>query len=377
MVNSLKFLAINIVIKLKQVLFVSIEIIRGRVTYYPNSVKSFEKKFSKYIGVQNGIMFSNATSALEAAMFSVGVNSKSKVGTTAFVIPSSYCSAHNLGAEIEFIDIDRHSLNLDHKTLIKKEKPSITTLVVTHFYGNPCDMKSIMSWAEKHNIFVIEDCSHAHGATFNGRLLGGWGHIGVFSLQGAKTVSAGEGAIAVTNSNTYYAKMAAYGHQESYKKFGIDQCSYNLPSFGYGRKMRIHPLGAVLAGIDFNYLKNKNSLFSSWFKEVERISLESSYFSVQTIDSRAEIGGYAQGLALILNSKIDADNFVKKLNDSGINNFRRDYMDSIEYYSSGKNIQNSIDAFTLVVFIPFYQFIDFRRWGRLITILKKGDNVSS
>jgi dTDP-4-amino-4,6-dideoxygalactose transaminase len=377
MVNSLKFLAINIVIKLKQVLFVSIEIIRGRVTYYPNSVKLFEKKFSRYIGVRNGIMFTNATSALEAAMFSVGVNSESKVGTTAFVIPSSYCSAHSLGAEIEFIDIDKHSLNLDYKTLIKKENPSITTLIVTHFYGNPCDMKSIMSWAEKHNIFVIEDCSHAHGATFNGRLLGGWGHIGVFSLQGAKTVSAGEGAIAVTNSNTYYAKMAAYGHQESYKKFGIDQCSYNLPSFGYGRKMRIHPLGAVLAGIDFNYLKNKNSLFSSWFKEVERISLESSYFSVQTIDSRAEIGGYAQGLALILNSKIDADNFVKKLNDSGINNFRRDYMDSIEYYSSGKNIQNSIDAFTLVVFIPFYQFIDFRRWGRLITILKKGDNVSS
>jgi dTDP-4-amino-4,6-dideoxygalactose transaminase len=377
MVNSLKFLVISVAIIIKQTLVVSMEIMRGRVSYYPNSVKLFEKKFSKYIGVQNGIMFSNATSALEAAMFSVGVNSESKVGTTAFVIPSSYCSAHSLGAEIEFIDIDKHSLNLDYKTLIKKEKPSITTLVVTHFYGNPCDMESIMSWAKKHNIFVIEDCSHAHGATFNGKPVGSWGHIGVFSLQSAKAVSAGEGAIAVTNSNTYYAKMAAYGHQESYKKFGIDQHSYNLPSFGYGRKMRIHPLGAVLAGIDFNYLKHKNNLFSSWFKEVEYISLESSYFSVQTVDSKAEIGGYAQGLALILNTKIDADNFVKKLHDSGINNFRRDYMDAIEYYSSGTGIQNSVDAFTLVVFIPFYQFIDFRRWSRLTAILKRGNNARS
>jgi dTDP-4-amino-4,6-dideoxygalactose transaminase len=372
MINSLKFLVISIVIKIKQILFVSIEIMRGRVSYYPNSVKLFEKRFAKFIGSNNSLMFSNATSALEAALFSVGVNSKSKVGSTAFVIPSSYCSAYNLGANIEFIDIDKNTLNLDYKTLIKQENPEITTLIVTHFYGNPCDMNSIMTWANKHDIFVIEDCSHAHGASFDNKPLGGFGHIGVFSLQGAKTISAGEGAAVVTNSDEFYAKMAAYGHQESYKKFGIDQTKYNLPSFGYGRKMRIHPLGAVLAGIDFQYLELKNSIFNTWFKDIEKLSNDSDYFSVQKINQDAKIGGYAQGLSLILNNKSDANDFISKLKKLGINNFRRNYLDSIEYFSSSNTLHNTIEAFDTVVFIPFYQFIDFRRWHRLLKIMKNG-----
>jgi dTDP-4-amino-4,6-dideoxygalactose transaminase len=369
MKNSIKILILLIKIRIKQVLAISKEVIRGRISYYPNSVKSFEKKFSKYIGSKNGLMFSNATSALEAAMFSLGVDSNSIVGSTAFVIPSSYCSAYNLGAKIEFIDIDTKTLNLDFEVLIKQENPDISTLIVTHFYGNPSDMKSIIDWAKKYNIFVIEDCSHAHGASFDGKLLGSWGDIGVFSLQGAKTISAGEGAVTVTNSDEFYAKMAAYGHQESYKKFGIDQNKYNLPSFGYGRKMRIHPLGAVLANIDFEYLKSKNSIFNSWFKDIENLSKDSDYFSVQEVNPNAKIGGYAQGLSLILNTKNDADDFISKLKKLGINNFRRNYLDSIEYFSQSDNLQNTIKAFDTVVFIPFYQFIDFRRWDRLIKIL--------
>lgn len=372
MKNSIKFLILNIRIIIKQILSVSIEVVRGKTSYYPASVKSFEKSFSKYIKVEKSLMYSNATSALEAAMFSVGVNTKSKVGTTAFVIPSSYCSAYNLGAKIKFIDIDKKTLNFDYEALIKQENPDITTLIVTHFYGNPCDMNSIMTWASKHNIFVIEDCSHAHGASFDGKLLGSWGDIGVFSLQGAKTISAGEGAIAVTNSDEFYAKMAAYGHQESYKKFGIDQKKYHLPSFGYGRKMRIHPLGAVLANIDFQYLESKNNIFNSWFKDIKDLSNDSSYFSVQEVSKNANIGGYAQGLSLILNDKNDADDLIIKLKKLGINNFRRNYLDSIEYFSTTDNLQNTIKAFDTVIFIPFYQFIDFRRWNRLVNILKNG-----
>lgn len=371
MKNSIRFLILNIKIKIKQAFAVSKEVICGRVSYYPNSVKSFEKKFAKHTGSKNSLMFTNATSALEAAMFSVGVDTSSIVGSTAFVIPSSYCSAYNLGAKIEFIDIDIHTLNLDYKSLIKQKNTNVTTIIVTHFYGNPCDMKSIMNWANKHNIFVIEDCSHAHGAIFDGKPLGSWGDIGVFSLQGAKTISAGEGAIAVTNSDEFYAKMAAYGHQESYKKFGIDQSKYNLPSFGYGRKMRIHPLGAVLAHIDFLHLESKNSIFSSWFKAIESLSICSDYFSVQKVNQDAKIGGYAQGIAILLNNNNDADDFVDKLKKLGINNFRRNYIDSIEYFSSSDNLQNTINAFDTVVFLPFYQFLDFRRWNRLINILKK------
>lgn len=347
----------------------------GNITFYPDSVKLFEKRFSKYIGSSNGLMFTNATSALEAAMFSVGVNSKSRVGTSPFVIPSSYCSAHKLGAQIDFIDIDKDSLNLDYQVLVNSEKPRITTLIVTHFYGNPCDMRSIMDWADKHNITVIEDCSHAHGASFGGRMLGSWGHIGVFSLQGSKAVSAGEGGIAITNSDQYYAKMAAYGHQESYKQFGIDKDKYALPPFGYGSKMRVHPLGAVLASVDFRHLDYKNKIFSEWFNELNHIAQDSHFFSLQKINKEAKIAGFACGLALIISAEQNVDGFVSKLKSAGVNHFRRDYSDSIKYFSSSWEVEECFRSFENVVFIPFYQFIDFRRWTKLIKILKIASNA--
>ncbi|MDC1328953.1 DegT/DnrJ/EryC1/StrS family aminotransferase [Pseudomonadales bacterium] len=377
MFNSVKLIFIIVWIKIQQVILVAIEIIRGRVTFYPPSVKSFERNFSLDLKAEHGLMFTNATSAMEAAMFSVGVSSNSIVGTTAFVIPSSYAPAYNLGAEIVFLDIDCNTLNLDYVSLIENTESNITTLVVTHFYGNPCDMASIMTWAEAHNIIVIEDCSHAHGAIVGGRHVGTWGHIGVFSLQGSKTVSAGEGAVAVTNHDLYYARMAAYGHQESYKGFGIDRHNYELPVFGYGRKMRIHPLGAVLATVDFKYLNHKNSVYSRWFKEVQSLLLKSTYFSTQTVSPDAEIAGYAQGLPVILNNEISADDFVKKLNSHGINCFRRSYIESLDYFGTSEGVPNSVDAFGRVIFIPFYQFVDFRRWSKLIALLKSSDNATS
>ena len=374
MLNSLKILVINILIKMQQVVFVGIEIIMGRLTFYPKSVRFFQEKFAADFEIRHALLFSNATSAIEAAMYAVGVNSSSIVGTTAYVIPSSYSSAYNLGANIKFLDINPDTLNLDFESLINNKNSDITTLVVTHFYGNPCNMAKIMNWAEANNIFVIEDCSHAHGAMYGEKKVGTWGHIGVFSLQGSKTVSAGEGAIAITNNDTYHAKMAAYGHQESYKIFGVDQTKYDLPTFGYGKKMRAHPLGAVLALIDYKYLSKKNSIYYKWFKEIQVLSVDSSYFSIQKVCTDSKIAGYAQGLAIILNNQSSAINFIKKLNSSGINCFRRNYLDSLEYFGDSKGLPNSINAFERVVFVPLYQFIDFRRWSRLIDILKRGDN---
>lgn len=376
MLNSLNFLRISISIKIQQIILIIIEIIWGRLSFYPPSVKSFEKTFSCDHKTKYGLMFSNGTNAIEAAMFAVGINSKSIVGTTAFVIPSSYSSAFNLGAELKFLDIDPDTLNLDYKLLIKDNEPSITALVVTHFYGNPCDMELIMEWANKFNIKVIEDCSHAHGAKYKGRPVGTWGHIGIFSLQGSKTVSAGEGAIAVTNDDKYYATMAAYGHQESYKSFKIKKNNFNLPPFGYGRKMRAHPIGAVLASVDYKYLDHKNSIYFNWFKQIQSLSLESNYFSTQLIDSDAKIAGYAQGLAIILDDKKNASDFIKKLNDNRISCFRRNYIEALEYFGNSEGVPSSIDAFERVIFVPFYQFLDFRRWQKLTNILKNNINAS-
>jgi len=378
--NSLQFLMLTIHLRIVRLLSLVVPALRDQVSYYPISVKRLEKRFARLTDTSHSIMFSNATSAIEAALFAVGVDRSSVVGTPAFVIPSSYCSAAALGARIEFIDVSRDSLNIDVELLQDGNPLGLDALIVTHFYGNPCDMPKIMRWANEYDVKVIEDCSHAHGARVGGRTVGGWGHVGVFSLQGAKAVSAGEGGIAVTDDSVLAWKMAAYGHQQSFRKFsfGTDQVPAELPEFGYGRKMRAHPLGAVLALVDLNYLDKKNRIFARWVEELNSTANVSDDFYVPHVTNDAFQGGYCQGIPLVFNRVEVAKRFVEVASSQGIGTFMRSYSESIKYYTmessqaeaTADRLQNTYELFDAVVFVPFYQFVDFRRWSRLSKILR-------
>ena len=378
MKNSIKLLYLLFRTKLLQLFNLSIALIKGQISYYPMPVKIFERKFAGFHNAKNAILFSNATSAMEAALFSLGIKSGSRVGTVGFVIPSSYCPAFNLGADLEFIDVSAQTLNIDPDNLVENQNLNLDCLIIIHFFGNPCDMVKISKWAKDNNVRIIEDCSHAHGASIENKLVGTWGEIGVFSLQGAKSIAAGEGGVAITNNDEVAIRMAAYGHQKSYKNFNFYDRSLNLnlPPFGYGKKMRIHPLGAVLALIDLKYLNIKNKIYENWVLEIERISSKTNKFSLPKNIDGAKRGGYCQSLAIIFSNSNLALQFLDDSKAKSIGTYLRNYEDDLEYYGDQSdsekkyiNLKNSIDLFGRVVFIPFYQFIDFRRWRNLNKIL--------
>ena len=382
MYNSLRYLILIFISRVSQAVYVFLAVLKNQVTAYPPPVRKLEDRFSSYTGSAHAMMFCNATSAIEAALFSLGANSTSLVATSGFVIPSSYCSTASLSSKIVFIDISEQTLNFDYAILFQlNPRPSI--LIVVHFYGNPCDMKSIMDWANQNNVLVIEDCSHAHGAKFNGKIVGTFGHIGIFSLQGAKAVSAGEGALAITNCPEIALKMAAYGHQESFKKFPVLKLidHKSIPPFGFGKKMRAHPIGAALALVDLKNLTYKNRIFEKWMIALEELSTVIDSFSVPTVLPGAIRGGYCQGVPIIFRDEATAERFISNAKLVKVNCFRRSYAEPIEYFSMKCNddniyrIKNELPqtqlAFDRVVFVPFYQFIHPLRWINLIGLLKK------
>ncbi len=370
--NSFILLGITFAIRVMQAWRSGVLILKGHISYYPAPVKRLQKRFAKLVGTKHSIMFSNATGAMEAALFSLGIGPSSRVGTTALVIPSSYCPAHNLGATIEYLDIDPVSLNLDVDSLIARS-PKLDALIVTHYYGMPCDMQRIMDWAKARGVVVVEDCSHAHGARFSGKSVGAWGHVGIFSLQGAKAVAAGEGAIATTDDDRVALKMAAYGHQQSYNKLKIQtqETVAEIPPFGFGRKMRAHPVGAVLAEVDLAFLSIKNRIFGSWIKLLEKKSSPKSTFFVQRGPIGAQAGGYCQGVALRCSTKERTDSFVSKAKKLGVGHFQRDYREHLKYYADAdlSSLPHAVKAFDTVVYVPFQQFTLPWKWSRLLKAL--------
>ena len=146
--NIISFLLLIFKTKFLQIIKVSFAIMKGEISYYPSSVKNFEHKFKKKLNINHSLMFSNATSAMEAALFAGGIKNGSIVGTTAFVIPSSYSSVKSLNARLEFYDVDLKTLNFNCDQFLN-QTVEISALIVTHFYGNPCDMEVIMDFAKK------------------------------------------------------------------------------------------------------------------------------------------------------------------------------------------------------------------------------------
>ena len=105
---------------------------------------------------------------------------------------------------------------------------------MVHVWGNPARLERFVEIARRHGVALIEDCSHAHGALYQGRPVGTWGDIGCFSLQGNKPVSGGEAGVAITDDATYFDRMLALAHngrtrrQQAAGTFDIDDVSFGL-----------------------------------------------------------------------------------------------------------------------------------------------------
>jgi dTDP-4-amino-4,6-dideoxygalactose transaminase len=129
---------------------------------------------------------------------------------------------------------------------------------VTHVFGNVADMDGIMDAAARHGVMVIEDCSHAHGATWRGRQVGSIGHIGCFSMQASKALSAIEGGVLTTNDPKLYDRaliLGAYGRIAGHR---TSTEFADLKDMGLGLKYRANPLGIAFASAQLKRLNELN-----------------------------------------------------------------------------------------------------------------------
>lgn len=223
-------------------------------------VNEFEHKFEKFVGATYSIAMNNGTACLHSALFAVGVKPGDEVIVPSYTFWASVIPITSTGATPVFCDVDRETFNIDPVDIEKRITDKTTAIMVVHVWGCPCDMDAIMAIAKKHNLKVVEDCSHAHGATYKGRCVGVIGDVGCFSMQGSKMLTAGEGGILVTNSREYYERAAAYGHYE--RLYGFPkECEYRkYEATGMGYKYRVHPLGIAIANTELDRLAERNKI---------------------------------------------------------------------------------------------------------------------
>ncbi len=170
-------------------------------------VEAFEQEFSNYLGANYGIGVASGTDALTVALRACGVGSGDVVLTVSHTAVATVAAIELTGATPLLVDVDIDSFTIDIDRLDEaiakvRATPSmghLKAIVPVHLYGHPADLPAIMRLADQYDLYVIEDCSQAHGAALNQRKVGTWGHCAAFSCYPTKNLGAiGDAGIIVT-----------------------------------------------------------------------------------------------------------------------------------------------------------------------------------
>lgn len=214
-----------------------------------------EEELKHYFKVKYALSCVNGTAALHSGLFAAGIGEGDEVITPSYTYWATCMTILCANALPVFADIDIKTLNVDPADIERKITKRTKAIMLVHLWGNPCDMDAIMKTARKHKLKVIEDSSHAHGATLRGKHIGTIGDVGCFSMQASKNMPAIEGGFLLTNDKECFERSLALGHYGRLKDTNYSQ--YNNTCFGY--KYRINPLSAAIARVQLRKLDAFNT----------------------------------------------------------------------------------------------------------------------
>jgi UDP-4-amino-4,6-dideoxy-N-acetyl-beta-L-altrosamine transaminase len=184
-----------------------VDVLRSSFLTQGPAVPAFEKTVADKVGAKHAVAVNSATSALHIACLALGLGKGDRLWT----VPNTFVASANCGrycgAAVDFVDIDPASLNIsipslqEKLTKAKKEDQLPQVLVPVHFSGQPVNQEAIHGLAQEYGFKVLEDASHAIGASRASEPVGScrWSDITVFSFHPAKIITTGEGGMALTN----------------------------------------------------------------------------------------------------------------------------------------------------------------------------------
>lgn len=232
----------------------ALEVIRsGNFSGTDISMK-LEEEFALWQGTQYAVSFCNGTQALAAAMFAAGLGAGDEMICTTKTYWASITPALIFGIKPVFCNINE-MLSMDPNDLERCLTPRTKAIMVVHYMAYPCDMDPIMEFANKHNLIVIEDVSHAQGGYYKGKKLGTFGKVAAMSMMSGKSLAAGECGMLVTSDDIAYQRALAYGHYERNSEKYV-KSEELIPFHGLplgGVKARLNQVSAAIGRVQLKH----------------------------------------------------------------------------------------------------------------------------
>jgi len=215
-------------------------------------VEQFEQEFARACNCEYAVGVGNGTDALWLTLLACGIGPGDEVMTVPMTFMATAEAITYTGATPVFVDVDEHTYTLNPVLLAEALTPRTKAIIPVHLFGQPADMEPILSFAQAHNLIVIEDAAQAHGATYKGRAAGSLGHAGCFSFYPGKNLGAlGEAGAVVTNDFELQSKLRTLRDHGQSQKYYHQMIGWNC---------RMDGIQAAVLAVKLRYLPGWNQL---------------------------------------------------------------------------------------------------------------------
>ena len=247
----------------------------GDISLHPVT-RQLEEDYRHFVGVRHALAHCNGTAALLAAFFALDLQPGDEVLVPSATFWASVVPMLWLGAIPVFCESEPQRLGLDPEDVERKITPRTRAMVVVHLWGMPSKMTRLLQIAEQHDLKVIEDASHALGASWRERRCGSLGDVSVISLQGDKLAPAGEGGMFLTDHDEYMERACCFG--DIMRILELEGPARRFAGTSFGVKTRMPPLSAAVARTQLrrfperNARRNRNLIYLS--DRLERLGFD-------------------------------------------------------------------------------------------------------
>lgn len=224
---------------------------------------AFEKEWKEYTQSPYVKAHMNGTSAITSMFFALDLPPGSEIMVPSYNFFADCLAMRFFGYVPIFIDIDPHTACFDVEDAKRKLTKNTRVVFPMHAWGLPCEMDHITDLAKEKGLILIEDAAHGHGASMQGKKLGTWGVMGIYSFQASKVLPSVEGGMGMYQTREYFERAAAFGHYEDPEKFPAESPVHGYAGTGFGQKYRMHPFAAAVARQQLRGLDERNAFIEA------------------------------------------------------------------------------------------------------------------
>jgi dTDP-4-amino-4,6-dideoxygalactose transaminase len=339
--------------------------ISGNGMYTKKCQHFFEERW----GFKKTLLTTSCTDALEMCALLLDIQPGDEVIMPSYTFVSTAVAFVRQGAKIIFVDSRADQPNIDEKAIEGLITPKTKAIVVVHYAGVACNMEKVMTLAQQHNLFVVEDAAQAIDSYYTGKdglkhPLGSIGHLGTFSFHETKNIQCGEGGLLAINDERFAARAeilwekgtnrASFFRGEINKYGWVDTGSSFLPneltaSFLYAQLEQLYTIQ-----------KHRKQIWDWYQKHVQQLWGKAYAFSTPVIPSYAT--NNAHMFYMVFEDPKERTRFIKDLKSRNIHSvFHYQSLHQSEFYQSkhdGRRLPNSDRYTDSLVRLPFFYELD-------------------